>query len=119
MEGFCVDEVLLHNFQLGGPEKLIGADNPRHAPQENRGLADIWHLDDGDILRHPMLVLPNLQAFDITNAKTGAERIGKSTTFAQWPLFPRQLMETSLSGLPWSHVFHRAPGKSKRHRGHA
>ena len=27
----------IENFQLGGPEKLIGADDPRHAPQVNGG----------------------------------------------------------------------------------
>ena len=53
----------LQNFQLGGPKKLIGADDPRHAPQENGVPADFWYLDDGDILCHPTLVPPCLQAF--------------------------------------------------------
>ena len=35
------------------PEKLTGADDPRHTLQENGGLADFWCLDDGDILCHP------------------------------------------------------------------
>ena len=63
----------IHNFQPGRPEKLIGADDPRHAFQENGGLADFWCCDDGDILCNPMLVLPYLQALDIANAKIGAE----------------------------------------------
>ena len=32
----------IHNFQLGGPDQFIGADDPRHALQENGGLADFW-----------------------------------------------------------------------------
>ena len=35
---------------LSGPERLIGADDPRHNLQENGGLAYFWYLDDGDIL---------------------------------------------------------------------
>ena len=44
------------NFQLGGPEKLTGANDPRHVVQKNGGMADLWYMDDGDILRHPILV---------------------------------------------------------------
>ena len=54
----------IQNFQLGGPEKLVGADDRRHALQEDGGLAHQWYLDDGDLLCHPLLVLPYLQAFD-------------------------------------------------------
>ena len=58
------------NFQLGGPEKLTGTHDPRHALQKNGGLADQWYMDDGDIMCHPILVLP----FDVANARVGAER---------------------------------------------
>ena len=51
-------------FHLGGPQKRNGLDDPRHALQEN----------GGDILCHPILVLPYLQAFDKANAQIGAER---------------------------------------------
>ena len=62
----------IQNIQLGGPEKLIGWDDPRHVLQENGSLADQWwYLDDGDILCHPMLVLPSLQPFDTANAFAG------------------------------------------------
>ena len=44
------------NFQLGGPEKITGADDPRHALQKNGGLAHPWYMDDGDIMCHPVLV---------------------------------------------------------------
>ena len=37
------------NFQLGGPEELTGAHDPRHALQKNGGLADQRYMDDGDI----------------------------------------------------------------------
>ena len=40
----------ISHVQLGGPEKLTGA-------EENGGLADVWHIDDGDILCHPILVV--------------------------------------------------------------
>ena len=43
------------NFQLGGPEKLTGADDPQHALQKNGGLADLWYMDDDDIMCHPDL----------------------------------------------------------------
>ena len=43
------------NFQLVGPEKFTGADDPPHTLQKNGGLADFWHMDDGDILCHPPL----------------------------------------------------------------
>ena len=46
------------NFQLGGTEKLTGAIDPQHALQKSGGLADQWYLDDGDIMCHPILVLP-------------------------------------------------------------
>ena len=39
----------------------------------NGGLADLWYIDDGDILSHPILVPPDLQVFDTANAKNGAE----------------------------------------------
>ena len=62
------------NFQLGGPAKLTGAHDPRHALQKNDGLANQWFGDDGDIMCHPILVLPFLQDFDVANARVGAER---------------------------------------------
>ena len=34
----------IQNFQIGGPQNLIGADDPRHALQENGGLPDQWYL---------------------------------------------------------------------------
>ena len=52
------------NFQLGGP-----ADGPRHVPQKNGGLADLWYTDEGDILCHPILVPTYLQEFDVADAK--------------------------------------------------
>ena len=69
----------IQNFQHGGPEKLIGADDRRHVRQETRGVADCWYLHDGDILCHPVLVLPYLQTCDATNAKIGAERNQQKT----------------------------------------
>ena len=42
--------------------------------QKNGGLADQWYMDDGDIMCHPILVLPFLQDFDVANARVGAER---------------------------------------------
>ena len=62
------------NFQLGGPEKLTSAHDPQHALQKNGGSADQWYMDDGDIMCHPILVLPFLQDFDGANARVGAER---------------------------------------------
>ena len=62
------------NFQLGGPEKHTGSNDPQHALQKNGGLADQWYMDDGDIMCHPIPVLPFLQDFDVANARVGAER---------------------------------------------
>ena len=36
---------------------------PRHVLQRNGGLAEIWNLDDVDILCHPLLVLTHLRVF--------------------------------------------------------
>ena len=81
----------VQNFQLGGPEQHIGADDPRHAVQENGGPADQWYLDDGDILCHTILILPYLQAFDNANVKIGAKRNPKENK---------------------SHLLRRRPGRS-------
>ena len=54
-------------FQLGGPEKNIGAYDPRHALQESGGLADQWYVDGGDNLYHPKLVRSYLHEFDAAN----------------------------------------------------
>ena len=59
------------NFQLGGPEKLTGAHDPQHALQKNGGLADLWYMDDGDIMCHPILVPSFLHEFDVANATVG------------------------------------------------
>ena len=67
------------NFQLGGREKLTRADDPQHALQKNGGLADLWYMDDGDIMCHPILVPSYLQEFDDANAKVGAERSPQKT----------------------------------------
>ena len=48
----------IQDFQLGGPWKLIGAEDPRHVLQGNRGFA---------------------QAFDTSHAKIGAERNPQKT----------------------------------------
>ena len=64
----------LQSLQLAGPEKLSGADDPRHALQANGVLADFWCLGDGDILCHPVLELPYLQVLDTASAKKSAER---------------------------------------------
>ena len=61
-------------FSWCGPEKLTGVDDPRHASQENGGLADLWYTDAGDILCHPILVPSNLQEVAEANDKVGAER---------------------------------------------
>ena len=56
------------------PEKLTSAHDPRLALQKNGGLADQWYNVDGDIMFHPILVLPFLQDLDVANARVGAER---------------------------------------------
>ena len=66
--------------QITGPSTTLGIGEPipfapearltsqaydhRHEVQERGGLADIWFLDDGDIMCHPVLVAPFLKAFD-------------------------------------------------------
>ena len=41
-----------------------------------RKMADLWYMDDGDIMCHPILVPSNLQEFDVADAKVGVERSG-------------------------------------------
>ena len=70
---------IVSNFQLDGPDKLTGADDPRHALQENGGLADLWYMDDGDIMCHSVLVSSNLHEIDDANAKVGAAQNPQKT----------------------------------------
>ena len=65
--------------QTAHPEKLTRAHDPQHALQKNAGLADLWYMDDGDIMCHPILVPSFLQEFDVANANVGAEQNHKKT----------------------------------------
>ena len=56
-------------LSLGGLEKRTGAHDPRHKIQKKGGLADLWYMDDCDIMCHPTLVPSHLREFDDTNAK--------------------------------------------------
>ena len=63
-----------HAFEADpGTDEVVRID-PRHEVQIGGGVADFWYLDDGDILCHPLLVLPYLDAFDVANREIGAER---------------------------------------------
>ena len=42
------------------------------------GLADFWCLGDGDIMGHPLLILPCLTAFDIASAEMEQKSIGST-----------------------------------------
>ena len=64
----------ISKFPAWVSRKHTGAHDPQHALQKNGGLTDQWHSDDGDIMCHPILVLPFLQDFDVANARVGAER---------------------------------------------
>ena len=60
-------------------KKLTGADDPRHALQGKGGLSDLWYMDDGDIMCHPVLVPSLLHEFDDAEAKVGAARTPQKT----------------------------------------
>ena len=63
------------NFQLGTPQKSSLVLMTRcTCLQKSGGLAEKWYMDDGDIVCHPILVLPFLQDCDVANARVGAER---------------------------------------------
>ena len=76
----------LQNFQLGGPEKLNGTDDPRHALQKNGGLADFLCLMVAtSCATQRWTSLSN----DLANANIGAEtnlqqKQKSSTTFQIW-----------------------------------
>ena len=59
----------IQDVQLCDSEKHVGADDPRHALQENGGMVDLWYIDSDEILCHPVLVLSYLQALDAANVK--------------------------------------------------
>jgi len=59
--------------QVGGAGDSL-LTTPDNEVQKGGGIAEFWYLDDGDILCDPELVLPYLQAFDVANPCTGAER---------------------------------------------
>ena len=65
--------------QLPACEKLTGADDPQHALQKNGGLADLWDMDDGDIMCHRIFAPFFLQKFDVANTKVGAQRNSQKT----------------------------------------
>ena len=52
----------------------LPAGDPQHAMQKSGGLAEQWYMDDGDIMCHPILMPSFLQAFDVANARVGADR---------------------------------------------
>ena len=91
-------------FSLEAQKSTSKAEDPRHALQENGDPADFWCLDDGDILFHPMLVLPSLQAFDTAALKLVKKEIDKRqrscTTSLIWTLLP--LTGRSARSAPWS-----------------
>ena len=61
------------------PEQTI----QRHALQENGGLADLWYMDDGDIVCHPILVPDARQCQSWCGTKPHRRR--KSfTTWTTW-----------------------------------
>ena len=70
------------NFQFGGPEKLTAAHDTQHALQKKGGPADLWYMDDCDIMCHPVLVPTYLREFDVDNAKS---RSGAGTLFLRVP----------------------------------
>ena len=64
--------------QASGSLPWIGVDDPSaRFTKKNGGLADMWYVDDGDIMCHPILVPSHLHEFDDANAKVGAEREGQ------------------------------------------
>ena len=70
--------------------------------QKKGGLADLWYMNDGDILCHPIFVPSDLQEFDVAVAKVGAERnwmqrllSGGSATCRIWPKSPQLPLEAS------------------------
>ena len=48
---------LQESANFGGPEKLNGAHDPQQTLRKNGGLADQWYMDEGDVMRRPILVL--------------------------------------------------------------
>ena len=95
----------IQDFRLGGSGEHIGADDPRHALQENGGW---WYIDGGDILCLPILVLssstgvrhsqrqnwvrakPTDNGSHLLPAKSGCSP-ARVMMFACWPLYtPRK-----------------------------
>ena len=72
-------------FQLGGPQKLAKADHPRHALQKDGGVADLWYMDDGDIMCLAVFVPSDLHGFDDASTKVEAGRNHrKRRSFTTW-----------------------------------
>ena len=113
----------IQDFKLGGSEKQIGADDLRHALQENGGLADLWYIDDGDILCHlywcrpvckrstqPMVKLEQsathrrLKSLVICQTRMLPRQSGESVMLAFWPLSPRRPVEVTHLDLQWDPV---------------
>ena len=117
--------------------KMGAASLTQVALQANGGRADFWYLDDGDILCHPVLASPYLQAFDMANVRTDAERNQQKadvvyyvsdldTAPPDWKIKefrPLTSVYTAVHGNVTLGVAvglcHRPTGKNRRHPGHA
>ena len=73
-----------------------GATDPRHVLQKNGGLADLWYMDDGDILCQPVLV-PS-PATGIRRRQHQSWSGAESSEYRSHPLRERPGCSTSMSG---------------------
>ena len=93
--GTSEQDALTPKLSAWCPEKLTGADDPRHALHGNSGLADFWYLDDSDICA------TQWWSFPICKPSTQREALKRQMSFTAsqiWTLFPTG---RSVKSAPW------------------
>ena len=78
--------------------------------QKTGRLADVWYLDDGNILYHPALVVPNLAAFDTASSQICATEIDKRQKSSTTSQIQTTLLVTGESA---KHSDHRRHGSAQ------
>ena len=76
--------------------------HPDHEVRKAGGMVDVWYLDDGTIMLHPIFVCPYLRAFDSLKARTGGRRNlakTKVTVYAKEDVIASKSAEWDLDGV--------------------
>ena len=77
------------NLQIGGNQNNLGTDDKRHKLQRSGGVADLWYMDDADIMCHHE-IQQERQALWMDTTKLGGNRLKGSSHNSQTTALRRQ-----------------------------